>query len=180
MAEGCRRSLFSLLKLPKISRLAFTFAAGIDETDSDNLLSDQGKMTIKAIEKVSVGQNGLGAFILQCKRLDIHYCDHSGSSRGMNAFIKHQLPQFAKTHPQIEFAVSPRPRKHPVMIGHYINGKIKSVCVKNMEAASILKKAELLRDASGDKVKKVNKPVTSISESVRGVWSPYHGNGMQV
>ncbi|KAH6658191.1 thioredoxin-like protein [Truncatella angustata] len=137
-------------------------------------------MTIRAIEKVSKGQNGLGAFILQCKRLDIHYCDYSGSSKGMNAFIKHQLPQFAKAHPQIEFAVSPKPRKHPVMIGHYINGNQKAICVKNMEASTIVKKAELLRDASGERLKKVNKPVTSIAESVRGVWSPYHGNGMPV
>lgn len=31
----------------------------------------------------SMSQNGLGAFILQCKRLDFHYCDWAGSSRGM-------------------------------------------------------------------------------------------------
>ncbi|RYP72406.1 hypothetical protein DL771_004201 [Monosporascus sp. 5C6A] len=137
-------------------------------------------MTIKALERVSVGQNGLGAFILQCKKMDIHYCDYSGSSRGMNAFIKSQLPKFAAKHRQIEFAVSPRPRKHPVLVGHYINGKQKSICVKNMDSLQILKKVELLRDASGEKVKRVNKPVTSINESVRGVWSPYHGNAMPV
>jgi len=28
-------------------------------------------------------QNGVGAFILQCKKLDIHYCDWAGSSKGM-------------------------------------------------------------------------------------------------
>lgn len=28
-------------------------------------------------------QNGVGAFILQCKRLDFHYCNYGGSSRGM-------------------------------------------------------------------------------------------------
>ena len=28
-------------------------------------------------------KNGVGAFILQCKRLDFHYCDKWGSSRGM-------------------------------------------------------------------------------------------------
>ena len=28
-------------------------------------------------------QNGLGAFILQCRKLDFHYCDWAGSSRGM-------------------------------------------------------------------------------------------------
>ncbi|KAI2612066.1 thioredoxin-like protein [Hypoxylon fragiforme] len=137
-------------------------------------------MTIRALEKVSIGQNGIGAFILQCRKIDVHYCDHSGSSRGMSAFIKSQLANFAAKHPQIEFAVSPRPRKHPVLIGHYINGKEKSICVKNLDSLQILKKMELLRDASGEKVKKVNKPVTSISQSVRGMWSPYHGNGMTV
>ena len=28
-------------------------------------------------------QNGVGAFILQCKRMDFHYCDWAGSSKGM-------------------------------------------------------------------------------------------------
>ncbi|KAI0912985.1 thioredoxin-like protein [Ustulina deusta] len=137
-------------------------------------------MTIRALEKVSVGQNGIGAFILQCTKMDIHYCNQSGSSRGMNAFIKSQLSKFASLNLQIEFAVSPRPRKHPVLIGHYINGKQKAICVKNMDSLQVLKKAELLRDASGEKTKRVNKPITSINESVRGVWSPYHGNGMPV
>ncbi|KAI1337997.1 thioredoxin-like protein [Xylariaceae sp. FL0016] len=137
-------------------------------------------MTIRALEKVSVGSNGLGAFILQCKKLDIHYCDYSGSSRGMNAFIKSQLGKFAKANPQIEFSVSPRPRKHPVLTGHYINGNQKAICVKNMDSLQILKKVELLRDASGEKVKRANKPITSINQSVRGVWSPYHGKGMPV
>jgi large subunit ribosomal protein L43 len=49
-----------------------------------------------------------------------------------------------------------------------------------MEPYEILRKIELLRDASGEKVRKVTKPVTSINESVRGVWSPYHGNGLKV
>ncbi|KAJ9155060.1 hypothetical protein NKR23_g2269 [Pleurostoma richardsiae] len=137
-------------------------------------------MTIKAIEKISVGRNGLGAFILQCKKLDFHYCDWAGSSKGMNGFIKSLLPEFAAKHPQIEFTVSPRPSKHPVIIGHYINGRERSICVRNMEPLQVLKKAELLRDSSGEKNKKLSKPVTSINPSVRGVWSPYHGNGMSV
>jgi hypothetical protein len=28
-------------------------------------------------------QNGVGAFILQCKKMDFHFCDWAGSSRGM-------------------------------------------------------------------------------------------------
>ena len=76
--------------------------------------------------------------------------------------------------------MSPRPNKHPVIIGHYINGKEKPICVRNLEPLQILKKVELLRDASGEKLKRVTKPVQSINDSVRGVWSPYHGEGMQV
>ena len=97
-----------------------------------------------------------------------------------SGFIKSLLPKFAAAHPQIEFTVSPRPSKHPVAIGHYINGKEKAICVRNMEPYEILKKVELLRDANGEKLKRLHKNVTSINESVRGVWSPYHGNGMQV
>ncbi|KAF6839744.1 mitochondrial 54S ribosomal protein MRPL51 [Colletotrichum musicola] len=137
-------------------------------------------MTIKALKTVSQGRNGLGAFILQCKKMDFHYCDWAGSSKGMNGFIKSQLSKFAAANPQIEFSLSPRPGKHPMVVGHYINGRQKSICVRNMEPLEILKKAELLRDASGEKVKKVNKPVTSFNPSVRGVWSPYHGNGVSV
>ncbi|KAK3322311.1 thioredoxin-like protein [Apodospora peruviana] len=138
-------------------------------------------MTVLAIKTlVSTGRNGVGAFILQCKKMDFHYCDWAGSSKGMNGFIKSALPEFAAAHPQIEITVSPRPSKHPVIIGHYINGNQKSICVRNLEPLQILKKVELLRDASGQKLKKVRKPVQSINDSVRGVWSPYHGEGMKV
>ena len=42
-------------------------------------------------------QNGVGAFILQCKKLDFHYCDWAGSSKGMKyvASIPHTcIPRF--------------------------------------------------------------------------------------
>lgn len=41
----------------------------------------------------------------------------------------------------------------------------------------MLKKAELLRDASGEKLKRVKggRIVTSENEGVRGIWSPMHG-----
>jgi large subunit ribosomal protein L43 len=131
--------------------------------------------------------------------MDFHFCDWAGSSKGMklvwifpcsiranadvllfSTFLKSFLPAFAQAHPQIEMTVSPRPGKHPVIIGHYINGKQQSFCVKNMDPSQVLQKAKLLRDASGEKPKKYSKPVSSINESVRGVWSPYHGNGLQV
>ncbi|KAK4216066.1 Thioredoxin-like fold [Rhypophila sp. PSN 637] len=139
-------------------------------------------MTIRAVKTaVSIGRNGVGgSFILQCQKMDFHYCDWFGSSKGMNGFIKSLLPKFAAAHPQIEITVSPRPNKHPVIIGHYINGKQKAICTRNMEPLQILKKVELLRDASGEKNRRITKPVQSINPSVRGVWSPYHGEGITV
>ncbi|CRK28160.1 54S ribosomal protein L51 like [Verticillium longisporum] len=137
-------------------------------------------MTIKALKTVSQGQNGLGAFILQCKKLEFHFCDWAGSSKGMNGFIKSQLPKFAAAHPQIEISVSPRPAKHPTIVGHYINGNSRSLLVKNMQPMEILRAAESMRDTNGEKLRRANKPVTSINPSVRGIWSPYHGNGEAV
>lgn len=90
-------------------------------------------------------------------------------------FIQRGLPKFARENPQIEITVSPRPHKHPLIKGHYINGREKAVCVRNLNPDNIMSKATLLRDASGEKLKRVNKPVTSVNESVRGIWSPYHG-----
>jgi large subunit ribosomal protein L43 len=60
--------------------------------------------------------------------------------------------------------------------GQYINGNEKSICVRNLEPEDILKKAMILKDASGDKLKRTKKPITSLNESVRGIWSPYHGD----
>ncbi|KAI9733177.1 MAG: 39S ribosomal protein L51, mitochondrial [Claussenomyces sp. TS43310] len=137
-------------------------------------------MPTQALKKISIGQNGVGAFILQCKRLDFHYCDWAGSSKGMNSFLRHNLQSFAAKNPQIEITISPRPRKHPVIKGTYINGREKAICVKGLQPAQILAKAVLLRDASGEKLRRDTKPVKSINESVRGVWSPYHGSGITV
>jgi large subunit ribosomal protein L43 len=93
------------------------------------------------------------------------------------AFLNHKLSRFAAANPQIEISISPRPNKHPVIAGHYINGRHKAICVRNLDPGQILKKTELLRDASGEKLKRVTKPVKSINESVRGIWSPYHSGG---
>ncbi|RMJ28602.1 hypothetical protein PHISP_00562 [Aspergillus sp. HF37] len=132
-------------------------------------------MPVRGIRSVTAARNGVGAFILQCKRIDFHYCDWAGSSRGMLAYLSNNLGAFAQANPQIEIHVSPRPRKHPVIRGHYINGKEKSICVRNLQPGQIAQKASLLKEASGEKPKRTTKPVTSINESVRGIWSPYHG-----
>ena len=98
----------------------------------------------------------------------------------MNAFIKSSLPTFARNNPQIEFQVSPRPRHHPVIIATYTNGSQRAINVKNLQVDGIREKAELLRNSTGEKNKKLGRPVTSINESVRGIWDPFHGAKVQI
>lgn len=133
-------------------------------------------MPLKALKEVSRGRNGVGAFILQCKRLDFHYCDWAGSSRGMNNFLKSSLfAAFSKAHPQIEIQISPRPRKHPIIKGHYVNGQQKAICVRNLEKDQVLAKANHLMENTGDYNRRIRgKNVVSTNESVRGIWSPHH------
>lgn len=46
--------------------------------------------------------------------------------------------------------------------------------MRNLDPLQILKKAELLKNSSGAKLKKVKWPVFSMNTSVRGIWSPFH------
>ncbi|KAF2744950.1 hypothetical protein M011DRAFT_407461 [Sporormia fimetaria CBS 119925] len=137
-------------------------------------------MPLSGLRTVAKAQNGVGAFILQCKRMDFHYCDFGGSSRGMKDFIQTALPRFASKYPQIEFTVSPRPGQHPAIVGHFINGKQREVSVRKLDNRQILEKVKELRDASGEKLVRSNKPVTSTNESVRGIWSPFHGSRVKI
>lgn len=97
-----------------------------------------------------------------------------------SSFLLHLFPDLAARSPSIAFHVSPRPRKHPVIRAHYINGATKSICVRNLEKEQVLQKVELLRDSSGVKNRKLKggKFVQSANESVRGVWSGMHASAM--
>ncbi|KAJ9644941.1 uncharacterized protein PV06_08769 [Exophiala oligosperma] len=134
-------------------------------------------MVVQGVKAVSSSRNGLASFILQCKRLDLHYCDWAGSSRGMKSFLTSpMLADFTSRFPSTEFRVSPRPNKHPVLKAYYINGREKAVCVRNLEKEQILQKLEFLITNSGKKNELVRgKSVVSTNEGVRGIWSPMHG-----
>ncbi|KAI5813891.1 hypothetical protein BZA77DRAFT_372957 [Pyronema omphalodes] len=57
---------------------------------------------------------------------------------------------------------------------------LKVICVANLEHNQILQKANLLRNSSGLKLKRFNKPVKSENPSVRGIYSPFHGANWQI
>lgn len=52
--------------------------------------------------------------------------------------------------------------------------------MRNMEPTEILQKIELLKAASGEKLRRVRTPVKSMNESVRGVWDPFHGHQYRI
>ena len=123
----------------------------------------------------------MGAFILPCKRLSLHYCDWAGSSRGMNAYLSSSLlPLLARDHPSVEMQVSPRPHRHPTLIAHYVNGRSKAVCVRNLQPTSIHQRAERLLESSGARNRMIRgHNVSSHNENVRGIWTPFHGGLMK-
>lgn len=102
----------------------------------------------------------------------------------MNAFLRSPLfASFARQNPSVEISVSPRGSAHPIIRGEYVNGREKVICVRNMRREEVLEKAVLLRDASGEKLRKRTKRGVVSSggtESVRGVWSPFHGGRYQI
>lgn len=95
----------------------------------------------------------------------------------MNQFLSSSLlTSLIKTHPSCEFRVSPRPNHHPVLRAHYINGREKAVCVKNMDMQTVLKRAQILLQNDGAKNRRLgSKKVVSGNENVRGIWSAMHG-----
>jgi large subunit ribosomal protein L43 len=95
----------------------------------------------------------------------------------MNAFLRSPLlTHLTSRHPHVEFLISPRPGKHPVLKAQYVNGRQKAVCVKNMRVEEIKAKCGLLLGNDGSKNKRVaGRKVVSANEGVRGLWSALHG-----
>ncbi|CAG8442473.1 13678_t:CDS:2 [Ambispora gerdemannii] len=124
---------------------------------------------------VTYAKNGVGSYVLQCRKMVFHYCERGGSSRGMIEYLKKDLIPFAKANPEVEIMVKPRPSRHPCIRGWYLNGRDKVICVRKMKASEIGKVAEYIRDHSGQKATtRFKKPVISTTESVRGIWSAFH------
>ncbi|KAK9239747.1 thioredoxin-like protein [Lipomyces kononenkoae] len=131
-------------------------------------------MPIQAVRRgISVARNGVGAFILPCKKLTFRYCNWGGSSVGMRKYLHENLQGIAAANPGVEMEVQVR-KGHPVITGDYMNGRQKVICVRNMKPHEIEKKVQILRDASGQKLRRMKHPVYSTNQGPRGIWSPFH------
>ncbi|PRT56308.1 54S ribosomal protein L51, mitochondrial [Wickerhamiella sorbophila] len=121
----------------------------------------------------STFRNGVGSFVQPCTKIVLRYCNWGGSSRGMRKLLNENIRQIAAENPEIEVVVQKK-SGHPIVQGFYANGNIKSVCVRNYEPSKILEKISVVRNSSGEKLRKYNRAVESKNESVRGIWSPFH------
>ncbi|KAJ8599068.1 hypothetical protein CTAYLR_007620 [Chrysophaeum taylorii] len=107
----------------------------------------------------------------QLKELVVRYCGWGGSSRGARAFIGENLITFAEENPQIQVSARQANNKHPILIGRYINGIEKVVDAKNESSDSILELATRLRNQSGRKVRRYDRPVVTENPSIQGYWA---------
>lgn len=130
-------------------------------------------MPIKPVARVPLLQNGLGAFVLHCRRIVLQFDKTGGSSQGLRDFLKLRLDKYAESNPKIEFRVVQK-AGHPVIKGEYINGREKAICIRNLNIDNVQNKLNLLRESSGEQLRKRNSKVESVNTSVRGVWSPLH------
>ncbi|KAJ1508635.1 39S ribosomal protein L51, mitochondrial [Coelomomyces lativittatus] len=120
-------------------------------------------------------ENGVGIFLPQIERLVFNYCETSGSSKGLIHFFKNDLVSFANSHPHIQIIVTPRPSKHPLIKGQFLNGDKKSLCVKNMSPEEIHEHIRLLTEDSRGRSRKPRRGgVWSENPAVRGIWSPFN------
>ncbi|CUM62577.1 uncharacterized protein PRCAT00000129001 [Priceomyces carsonii] len=131
-------------------------------------------MPVKAIQKLSVGRNGVGAYVVPCHKIALQYCNWGGSSSGARDFLSSgALNELALKKRNIVFEIK-KVLGHPKLKFYYANKNFKEIEVKNFNSKEIKEKLEELSQSSGNKLSKFNQRVLSINESVRGVWSPLH------
>ena len=112
--------------------------------------------------------------VWQLLRLNVNYCDHSGSSKHIRAFVNSSLTEYAAQYPHAEVTSTVRRGKHPHMTGEFRNGNTKTVDLRNMEEEQI---KFHLRYMFSEKGKRGGGPVKNgrrftVNKSVQGMWRP--------
>lgn len=131
-------------------------------------------MPVKAIPRLSISRNGIGAYVLPCHKITVQYCNHGGSSSGIRDLLASgNLNSVASAKSKIFFDIT-KQKGHPQLTFHYNNDESNKVNIGNLPANKIVEKINEYSQTSGNKLFKWNHKVLSINESVRGIWSPLH------
>src|SRR5690348_935021 len=90
--------------------------------------------------------------VRQLKELIIRYSDYDGSSKGVREWMSTSLLDFAARNPQLNIKTLLKRNKHPYVEGHYLNGNIKTISVRNMEPKLVERRVFFLRNQIGRRV----------------------------
>jgi len=107
--------------------------------------------------------------VWQLNKLVVRYCEHSGSSQGVRAWLTNQLVPYAKANPQIQFVAFRRPAKHPVVVGEYLTDGTKSLSLKGCSWQQVQMRIDYLRDSRPIRLRKWARPFR-VTPSVQGGW----------
>jgi large subunit ribosomal protein L43 len=111
--------------------------------------------------------------IFQLQTLKFFYCEHGGSSRTVRDFISSgRIVRWAMANPQVDVEVKVRNGQHPYVLGEYLTGNPKQVGVKNEDMKRIYEVIDMLKNSSGRKIKRLQKPVVTQTPTIQGIWTP--------
>ncbi|XP_062508316.1 large ribosomal subunit protein mL43-like [Corticium candelabrum] len=130
-------------------------------------------MASNASHFVGAGKNGLARYVRQLKRLTLQFCSQGGSSRGLREYIDGEITRFARNTPQVAVYVRERRRRHPRLIGEFLNGNSRVVSVKNFTSSEVAKHVKTLTNMSGAKPAKLNKRWHTDNPTIQGNWTPF-------
>lgn len=110
--------------------------------------------------------------VSQLVRLELNYCSSSGSSAGAREFIRSELPQFHSAHSALPIDLVRKSNRHPVLIGHYLNGRRVLVPLRGKAGQEVLQHAKQLRASIGRTSPPRYWPLAQTrSPSIQGHWS---------
>jgi large subunit ribosomal protein L43 len=111
--------------------------------------------------------------VFQLQTLKIFYCEHGGSSRTIRDFISSgRIVRWAMENPQIDIEVKIRNGHHPYVLGEYLTGNPKQIGIKNEDTKRIYDAINMLKNSSGRKIKRFQKPVVTQTPTIQGIWTP--------
>ncbi|EDQ92623.1 uncharacterized protein MONBRDRAFT_19310 [Monosiga brevicollis MX1] len=118
-------------------------------------------------------------FVPQLRLLRASYCKGGDSSKGMREYIQSVLPSVAEEAPWTVFRVEHNGGRHPYLEGHFLNGRTRKFCVKNMSTVEIDGLMSRLQAEEGFKAVKDSHWTKTRRPSIQGTWNAFLNSKQQ-
>jgi len=113
--------------------------------------------------------------VWQLKRLVIQYCRYGGSSRGVRKFlVSEDYADWLRENPQIEVETLHKGGRHPHVLGEYVDGSLKTLCVRNTPHEEVIERINFLRNrrVPTRKISYSQHRHSTKRPSIQGLWDP--------